>query len=96
MKDEVDLPGGGKWKNVVLIDGKRKVAETLDEYRDQWKYNMMDKNVLALSAICPTFYQWDDHEVLNNWSDSKDLSADRPLHRKIHPCAGGACGARLP
>ncbi|TIP37418.1 alkaline phosphatase D family protein, partial [Mesorhizobium sp.] len=62
MKDEVDLPGGSKWKNNVLIDEKRKVAETLDEYRGQWKYNMMDRNVLGLNAICPTFYQWDDHE----------------------------------
>ncbi|RRH94662.1 alkaline phosphatase [Mesorhizobium tamadayense] len=94
MKDEVDLPGGGKWKNVVMIDGKRKVAETLDEYRDQWKYNMMDKHVLGLSAICPTFYQWDDHEVLNNWSDSKDLTADnRYTEKSIHVLAARAARA---
>jgi alkaline phosphatase D len=37
---------------------------------------MMDAHVKALSEICPTFYQWDDHEVMNNWSDSKDLSGD--------------------
>jgi alkaline phosphatase D len=24
----------------------------------------------------PQIWQWDDHEVANNWSDSKDLSAD--------------------
>jgi alkaline phosphatase D len=24
----------------------------------------------------PTFFQWDDHEVTNNWSASKDLSKD--------------------
>ena len=76
MKDEVDFKDGTKWKNVVLVDEKRKVAETLDEYRAQWKYNMLDRNVRELSAVCPTFYQWDDHEVLNNWSDSKDLSKD--------------------
>ncbi|MER8551391.1 alkaline phosphatase [Mesorhizobium sp. M0976] len=94
MKDEVDLPNGDKWKNTVLIDEKRKVAETLDEYRAQWKYNMMDKNVLALSAICPTFYQWDDHEVLNNWSDSKDLTADdRYTEKSIHVLAARAARA---
>ncbi len=76
MKDEVDFKDGTKWKNVVLVDEKRKVAETLDEYRAQWKYNMLDRHVRELSAVCPTFYQWDDHEVLNNWSDSKDLSKD--------------------
>lgn len=66
----------GLWKNIVLTEEKTKVAETLDEFRGQWKYNMMDEHVRALSAICPTFYQWDDHEVVNNWSASKDLTAD--------------------
>ncbi|WP_323783781.1 alkaline phosphatase D family protein [Thalassovita sp.] len=76
MQDEVELKDGSTWKNTVLIDEKRKVAETLDEYRGQWKYNMMDDHVRALNAICPTFFQWDDHEVVNNWSASKDLTAD--------------------
>jgi alkaline phosphatase D len=76
MKDSVDLEGGGTWKNVVLVDAKRKVAETLDEYRGQWKYNMLDEHVRALAADVPTFFQWDDHEVTNNWSASKDLTAD--------------------
>ena len=76
MKDEVDLKDGSKWKNVVLIDEKRKVAETLEEYRGQWKYNLLDKNLLAMNASLPTFFQWDDHEVVNNWSSSKDLTAD--------------------
>ncbi|PIE09811.1 MAG: alkaline phosphatase [Rhodobacterales bacterium] len=75
MKSEVETDYG-LWKNVVLTEEKTKVAETLDEYRGQWKYNMMDEHVRALSAICPTFFQWDDHEVVNNWSGSKDLGAD--------------------
>lgn len=82
LKDEVDLKDGTKWKNVVVTDEKRKVAETLDEYRGQWKYNMMDRHVRELSAICPTFYQWDDHEVVNNWSSSKDLTADQRYKEK--------------
>ena len=76
MKDEVELADGGKWTNVVLIDEKRKVAETLDEYRGQWKYNLLDPNVRAFNAAVPTFFQWDDHEVVNNWSASKDLLSD--------------------
>jgi alkaline phosphatase D len=76
MQDEVALKDGTVWKNVVLIDEKRKVAETLDEFRGQWKYNLLDDHVKALSAAVPTFYQWDDHEVMNNWSDSKDLTGD--------------------
>jgi alkaline phosphatase D len=76
LKDSVDLPDGTKWVNKVVIDEKRKVAETLAEYRGQWKYNMMDEHVRALNAVCPTFFQWDDHEVTNNWSASKNLMAD--------------------
>ncbi|WP_424987949.1 alkaline phosphatase D family protein [Microbulbifer sp. S227A] len=76
MQDEVELRDGSIWKNTVLIDEKRKVAETLDEFRGQWKYNMMDEHVRDMNAIVPTYFQWDDHEVVNNWSASKDLTAD--------------------
>ncbi|CAN7648206.1 alkaline phosphatase D family protein [Rhizobium sp. LjRoot254] len=76
LKESVDLPDGTKWVNKVVIPEKMKVAETLTEYRGQWKYNMMDEHVRALNAVCPTFFQWDDHEVTNNWSASKSLMAD--------------------
>ncbi|WP_236638635.1 alkaline phosphatase D family protein [Mangrovicoccus ximenensis] len=76
MEEETVRDGQLVWTNTVLIDEKRKVAETLDEYRAQWKYNLMDEHVRVLNASVPTFFQWDDHEVVNNWSDSKDLSGD--------------------
>ncbi|MBU3029028.1 alkaline phosphatase D family protein [Paracoccus marinaquae] len=75
MTDEVQIEGG-VWKNATLTDEVRKVAETLDEFRGRWKYNQMDTHVQALSAICPTLFQWDDHEVVNNWSPGKDLTGD--------------------
>ncbi|MBB4302999.1 alkaline phosphatase D [Rhodobium orientis] len=85
MKDEVDLKDGTKWVNKVLVDEKRKVAETLDEFRGNWKYNLLDTHVREMNAVCPTFFQWDDHEVVNNWSSSKDLSNDdRYTEKSIH------------
>lgn len=72
---EKDMPGGGKWKSLVA-EGVEKVAETLEEYRGRWKYNMLDEHVRAFNAQVPTFFQWDDHEVVNNWSDSKVLATD--------------------
>lgn len=85
MLDEVGLNDGTMWKNVVLPDEKRKVAETLDEFRGQWKYNMLDAHVQAMNAVVPTFMQWDDHEVVNNWSDSKDLLGDdRYAEKSVH------------
>jgi alkaline phosphatase D len=72
---EKPVPGGGIWKSNVA-EGVGKVAESLAEYRGRWKYNLMDKNMLAFNLAVPTFYQWDDHEVINNWSDSKNILAD--------------------
>src|SRR5690606_9662421 len=82
IEEEVELSDGTKWVNKVVIDEKRKVAETLAEYRGQWKYNLMDEHVRALNAVCPTFMQWDDHEVTNNWSSSKELD-DRYSEKSI-------------
>lgn len=71
---EVKLPDNTVWKNVTIPE-KAKVAETLDEYRAAHKYNFLDDNVRAFNAEVPIFVQWDDHEVTNNWSISKDLPA---------------------
>ena len=85
MQDEIVKDGRTIWKNTTLIDEKRKVAETLDEFRGQWKYNLMDTHVQAMNAVCPTFFQWDDHEVADNWSDAKDLSNDdRYTEKSVH------------
>ncbi|WBU64571.1 alkaline phosphatase D family protein [Paracoccus aerodenitrificans] len=75
MAEEQEFEGG-VWKNAVLTDEVRKVAETLDEYRGRYKYNMLDEHLRAFNAMTPVYYQWDDHEVTNNWSPGKDLSGD--------------------
>ncbi len=94
MQDEVERDGTVIWKNTTLIDEKRKVAETLDEFRAQWKYNMMDAHVQAMNAVCPTFFQWDDHEVVNNWSHAKDLTVDdRYTEKSVHVLAARASQA---
>ena len=71
---EVKLADGAVWKNVTIPE-KAKVAETLDEFRAAHKYNFLDDNVRAFNAEVPVFVQWDDHEVTNNWSASKQLPA---------------------
>ena len=71
----------GVWKNIVA-EGVEKVAETLDEFRGRWKYNLHDENLRAFNAAVPTFCQWDDHDVMDNWSVSKDLSSDERYKEK--------------
>jgi alkaline phosphatase D len=69
---EIRLPGGNVWKNVTT-EAKSKVAETLDEFRGNFLYNLMDDNVRRFNAAVPQIWQWDDHEVHNNWSPGLDL-----------------------
>jgi alkaline phosphatase D len=88
---EKDMPGGGKWKSIVA-EGVEKVAETIDEFRGRWKYNMLDEHVRNFNATVPVFYQWDDHEVANNYSASKDLSADDRYKEKSVPLLTARAG----
>ncbi|WP_065753892.1 alkaline phosphatase D family protein [Bradyrhizobium paxllaeri] len=74
LKSEVTLADGKVWKNVTTPE-KEKVAETLDEFRGAHRYNFMDEHLRAFNAEVPVFVQWDDHEVVNNWSSSKELPA---------------------
>jgi alkaline phosphatase D len=72
---EITLADGSKWRNLTT-EAKSKVAETLDEFRGNYLYNLMDDNVRRFNAEVPQIWQWDDHEVTNNWSPGKDLRAD--------------------
>ena len=75
LQESVDLPDGSVWRNIVT-PAKSKVAETLDEFRGQYLYNMLDQNVRAFNAAVPMLAQWDDHEVTNNWYPNELLLAD--------------------
>lgn len=71
----VSTPDGRTWKNIVTEEVS-KVAETLKEFRGRHRYNMLDENVLRFSREVPQIWQWDDHEVVNNYNSAKDLSGD--------------------
>ena len=64
-------------KNLVTPE-KSKVAETLDEFRGNHRYNLLDDNVRRFNASISQFVIWDDHEVLNNWYPTEILGADMP------------------
>jgi alkaline phosphatase D len=78
---EVKLPDGTLWKNVVTED-KSKAAETLAEFRGNFKYNLIDRNLRAFNAEVPMLVQWDDHEVYNNWWPGEPLPTNE--HRKTN------------
>ncbi|MET0340404.1 MAG: alkaline phosphatase D family protein, partial [Polyangiales bacterium] len=78
---ELAVEEGKIWRNLTTPE-KSKVAETLDEFRGAYKYNLLDENVRRFNAEVPQIWQWDDHEVTNNWSSSKDLSANAAYTEK--------------
>lgn len=75
---------GNIWNNIVTPE-VAKVAETLAEFRGRYKYNLLDDNIRRFNAQVPQIWQWDDHEVVNNWSDSKDLTGDSRYAEKNIP-----------
>jgi alkaline phosphatase D len=78
MVPKVTLPDGTVWTNDYLdeVPAKLAVAQTLDQFRGNYLYNLHDETLRAFNAAVPQIWQWDDHETLNNWSPGKDLSAD--------------------
>jgi alkaline phosphatase D len=72
---EMRLRDGTLWKNLVTPE-VAKVAETLEEFRGRHRYNLMDAKVRALGSEVAQIWQWDDHEVTNNYSDGKSLAHD--------------------
>ncbi len=66
LPETVKLADGRIWKNLVT-EAKSKVAETLQEFRGNYQYNLLDQHLRAFQAAVPVLSQWDDHETRNNW-----------------------------
>lgn len=91
-------PDGSPWQNAFLdaVPEKLKVAETLREFHRNYLYNRYDEHNRRFSAEVPQIWQWDDHEVVNNWSDSKDLSEDtRYTEKRVQTLVANATKAFL-
>ena len=73
---EVRLDDGTIWRNVVTA-AKSKVAESLDEFRGNYLYNLLDENVRRFAAEVPQIALWDDHEVRDNWYPTQVLRDPR-------------------
>ncbi|MEA5617654.1 alkaline phosphatase D family protein [Cronbergia sp. UHCC 0137] len=76
IKSEVKLDDGSIWKNITTPE-KSKVAETLNEFRGNYIYNLLDENIRRFNAEIPQLVQWDDHEVTNNWYPGEILDDNR-------------------
>lgn len=92
MPAEIRVENGRLWRNLVT-EAKSRVAQTLDDFRGNYLYNLLDDHLRRFNADVPQIWQWDDHEVLNNWSPGTDLTGDtRYREKSVHLLA--AHGAR--
>ncbi|MGI5176304.1 alkaline phosphatase D family protein [Dactylosporangium sp. CA-152071] len=89
VPETVALPDGRVWRNVTT-EAKSKVAETLQEYRGQYAYNLLDANLRAFTAEVPQLNQWDDHEVRNNWFPGQILDDARYTEKRVDVLAARA------
>lgn len=76
----IALPDGGVWRNVVTED-KAEVAETLAQFRGNYRYNLMDNHLRAFNAQVPVLALWDDHEVTNDWWPGRRIDEPHYLER---------------
>ncbi|WP_079144334.1 alkaline phosphatase D family protein [Streptomyces agglomeratus] len=82
IQPSVTLPDGRVWRNITTPE-KSKVAETLDEFRGNFRYNLLDEHVRRFNAQVPSIVQWDDHEVRNNWYPGQILDDARYTEKNV-------------
>lgn len=82
IEETVTLDDGRTWRNVTA-EAKHKVAETLDEFRGQYAYNLTDDNYLRFNSSVAQVVQWDDHETTNNWYAGEILDDDKYSEKNV-------------
>ncbi len=90
---EVALDDGTVWKNIVT-PAKSHAAETIDDFRGNHQYNLLDDHMRRFNADVPQVVMWDDHEVLDNWYLGTQPGSRRAVPREVHgaPRGAGAAG----
>jgi alkaline phosphatase D len=86
------LRNGETWRNIVTEE-KSKAAETLAEYRGNYKYNLLDDNLRAFNAEVPMFAQWDNHEVMEEWAPADTINRRGYVEKSALLLAARGCRA---
>ncbi|WP_040525535.1 alkaline phosphatase D family protein [Gordonia effusa] len=64
----------GKIYRNVTSPAKSQAAQTLDQFRGNYAYNLTDEHYQRFNSSVAQLIQWDDHEVLNNWYPGENLA----------------------
>lgn len=72
--EETQEQNDGRIYRNVTSPAKAQVAQSLDQFRGNYQYNLMDTNYRYFNSTVPQLIQWDDHEVVNNWFPGENLA----------------------
>ncbi|BBX16300.1 alkaline phosphatase [Mycolicibacterium duvalii] len=61
----------------ITAPAKDHVAQTVDDFRGNYAYNLTDEHYRRFNASVPQLVQWDDHEVINNWFPGQSMARNR-------------------
>lgn len=74
IPEELTLHDGTLWKNVTT-KAKSRPAASLDDFRGNYQYNLLDSNLVSFHRSVPIIASWDDHETTNNWYPQQSLKS---------------------
>ncbi|GAA1482410.1 alkaline phosphatase D family protein [Gordonia sinesedis] len=64
----------GKVYRNITAPAKEQVAQTVEQFRGNYAYNLSDASYRRFNSTVPQLIQWDDHEVINNWFPGENLT----------------------
>lgn len=74
------MEDGSLWNNRIIPE-KLHPALTLDDYRGQHRYNLLDTHYREFLRRVAVVAQWDDHEVLDNWDKAHHSAQAGPARQ---------------
>lgn len=89
LQPTIDLDDGSTWTNLVT-EGKSHVAETTQDFRENYYYNYLDEHYRHFYSSVPLYQQWDDHDVRNDWYPGEILDDERYQEKSISLLAARA------
>jgi alkaline phosphatase D len=89
---EQKLADGRVWRNVTN-ERIARVAESLDDFRARFAYNLEDDHLRGFAGEVSAIVQWDDHETHNNWWPGQQLTDERYRERDASKLAARALAA---
>jgi len=66
----------------IVTPAKQQVAQTLDDFRGNFAYNLLDVHKRRFCAEVPMLVQWDDHETRNNWYAGQRIGPEEKRYQE--------------